>query len=86
LGLSGPVPRRVEAATKTGLLDLIDQATQAGWEHRHACAYLELAEGRAWRWHERRAADCLEDLPGGGHAVHNLLDDEQAAIVALTCV
>lgn len=45
MGLSGPVPRRVEAATKAGMLDLIDRATQAGWEHRHACAYLQLAEG-----------------------------------------
>jgi hypothetical protein len=83
LGLSGPVPRRVDGATKAGLLDLIDRATQAGWEHRRACAYLELAAGRAWRWHERRGAGALEDLAGGGHAVHGLLDDEQAAIVAL---
>ena len=50
MGLSGPVPRRVDAATKAGLLELIDQATAAGWEHRRAGRYLELAEGRAWRW------------------------------------
>jgi transposase InsO family protein len=83
LGLGGPVPRRVEAVTKAGLLDLIDRARAAGWEHRRACEYLQLAESRAWRWHERRVAGCLEDLAGGGHAVHGLLEDEQAAIVAL---
>ena len=34
MGLSGPVPRRVDAATKAGLLTLIDHATAAGWQHR----------------------------------------------------
>jgi putative transposase len=37
LGLSGRVPRRVGAATKAGLLDLIDQAVDAGWTTRRAC-------------------------------------------------
>jgi putative transposase len=83
LGLSGPVPRRVDAATKAGLLKLIDQATGAGWEHRRACRYLELAEGRAWRWWERREAGRLEDRPAGGRAVHGLLADERDAIIAL---
>jgi hypothetical protein len=31
LGLSGRVPARVDAATKEGLLDLIDQALSQGW-------------------------------------------------------
>jgi len=83
LGLSGPVPRRVDAATKAGLLRLIDRATRAGWEHRRACAYLELSEGRAWRWYERREAGRLEDHRSGGSAVHGLLADERDAIVAL---
>jgi putative transposase len=83
LGLSGPVPRRVDAATKAGLLKLIDQATAAGWEHRCACGYLELAEGRAWRWWERREAGRLEDRPGGGRPVHGLLADERDAIIKL---
>jgi putative transposase len=65
------------------VLELIDRATAAGWEHRRACAYLELGEARAWRWRERRAAGCLEDRAVGGHAVHGLLDAEQDAIVAL---
>ena len=83
MGLSGPVPRRVDAATKAGLLTLIDEATAAGWEHRRACCYLELAEGRAWRWWERREAGRLEDRPAGGRPVHSLLADERDAIIAL---
>ena len=83
MGLSGPVPRRVEAATKAGMLELIDAATASGWEHRRACAYLQLGEARAWRWRERREAGCLQDRAAGGHAVHGLLDAEQEEIVAL---
>jgi len=83
LGLSGPVPRRVDAATKAGLLVLIDRATRAGWRHRRACEYLELSEGRAWRWYERREAGRLEDHRSGAGAVHGLLADERAAIIAL---
>ena len=83
MGLSGPVSRRVDAATKAGLLSLIDRATRAGWPHRRACAYLELAEGRAWRWYERREAGRLEDHRSGAGAVHGLLADERAAIIAL---
>jgi len=83
LGLSGRVPRRVDAATKAGVLELIDRASAAGWEHRRACAYLELGEARAWRWRARRAAGCLDDRAAGGHAVHGLLEAEQDEIVAL---
>ena len=46
LGLSGPVPRRVDAATKAGLLEAHRPSDRAGWEHRRACGYLELAELR----------------------------------------
>ena len=83
MGLSGPVPRRVDAATKAGLLVLIDRATRAGWRHRRACEYLELSEGRAWRWYERREAGRLEDDWAGAGAVHGLLADERDAIIAL---
>jgi putative transposase len=64
-------------------LELIDQATAGGWEHRRSCRYLELAESRAWRWRERRAAGTLTDRLAGGNAVHGLLAEEQEAIVAL---
>jgi len=84
LGLSGgSVPRGVDVATKSGLLDLIEQAVQDGWGHRRACAYLELGRPRAWRWARQRQAGTLADRPRGGHAVHGLLEAEQDAIVAL---
>ena len=72
LGLSGRVPRHVDEATKRQLLVMIDEALAGGWEHRRACRYLELNEGRAWRWRRRRDADCLEDGRPGGNPVHGL--------------
>jgi len=83
LGLSGRVPRRVDAATKTGLLDLIDEAVAGGWNVRGACRLLELGEGRAWRWMARRDHDELADKAPGGHPVHGLLPAEAETIVAL---
>ena len=47
--MSGPIPRRVDAATKTGLLELLEEATDGGWSLRRACAQLELGEVRAHR-------------------------------------
>ncbi|QGK48007.1 DDE-type integrase/transposase/recombinase (plasmid) [Mycobacterium intracellulare subsp. chimaera] len=84
LGLTtGPVPARVHADVKAGLLDLIDHAVEAGWPARRACLSLGVDDLRAARWAERRAADRLEDLPPGGHPLHGLLPCERAAIVAL---
>jgi putative transposase len=83
LGLSGRVPRRVDAATKTGLLELIDGAVEGGWTVRGACRLLELGEGRAWRWMDRRARDELADKPPGGNPLHGLLPAEADEIVAL---
>ena len=57
MGLSGRVPRRVDAATKAGLLELIDHALESDWTVRDACRLLELSEGRAWRWLARRQRD-----------------------------
>jgi transposase InsO family protein len=80
--LSGRVPRRVDEATKLQLLWLIDRAVADGWQHRRACTYLELDEGRAWRWRRRRDAGCLKDGKPGS-AVHGLRPEEVTAIVEL---
>jgi transposase InsO family protein len=65
------------------LLELIDRAVADGWDHRRACAYLELGEGRAWRWRERRAAGMLDDRASGGHPVHAITPAEEQAILAV---
>jgi len=83
LGLSGRVPRRVDAATKAGLLDLVDHATEAGWPVRRAATVLELNEGRVWRWLGRRAGGRLDDRSPGGNPMHGLLADEIETVVAL---
>jgi len=83
LGLSGQVPRRVDAATKSGLLELLEEATDEGWSLRRACAQLELGEVRAHRWLHRRDHGDLIDARPGGTPMHGLLDDEAEQIVAL---
>jgi putative transposase len=83
LGLSGRAPSRVDAATKAGLLALLDQALDQGLTFRGGCQALELGEMRAWRWLERRAADRLDDRQPGGSPVHGLLEAEVAEIIAL---
>lgn len=83
MGLSGRVPRRVDAATKAGLLDLIDEALDAGWTIRRCCQALELGEVRAHRWYARRAGGRLADQSPGGGPMHGILPEEQAEIMAL---
>jgi putative transposase len=83
LGLSGPVPRRVNAATKAGLLDLLDDAVEQGWTLRRAARTLALGEVRAHRWLARRALGSLVDRLPGGAPVHGILPGEAAEIVAL---
>lgn len=72
----------MDAATKAALLELLDRATDAGWTFRRACSQLELGELRAYRWVERRAEGALADRRPGA-ALHGLLEDEVAEIVAL---
>lgn len=76
----GPVPPRVDARVKTGLLELLDDAVEQGWPATRACAVLELDERRARRW-RARAGDLDDGVPG--RAVHGLLPAEIAAIVEL---
>jgi putative transposase len=83
VGLSGRVPHRVDAATKTALLGLLDHAVEAGWTLRRACHQLELGEVRAHRWIARRAIGQLVDKAPGGSPMHGLLDAEAAEILAL---
>lgn len=83
MGLSGRVPRRVDAATKAGLLALIEEALEGGWSWRRACAELDVGELRAYRWLGRRAVGALADRPPGGSPLHGLLAGEVPEIVAL---
>ncbi|MGH8825935.1 MAG: hypothetical protein ACRDVN_15870 [Jiangellaceae bacterium] len=84
MGLSaGPVPPRVEATVKAGLLDLLDHAAGHGWSARRACVLLGLEHARASRWAERRAGGDLDDRRPGGGVLHAILPAERAAILAL---
>jgi len=87
MGLNtGPVPARVDACVKAGLLDLLDHAAARGWSRRRGCGLLDLDENRAARWAHRRAADPgggLDDAAPGGHLLHGLLDAEREAVLVL---
>ena len=83
MGLSGRVPRRVDAVTKAGLLDLVHGAVEGGWSIRRACGVLELGEVRAHRWIARRARAHLADRAPGGSPMHGLLPEEAEQILAL---
>ena len=51
MGLSaGPVPSRVDACVKAGLLDLVDHAVDAGWSPRRAATRLGIDDSRLARW------------------------------------
>ncbi|MEI2784124.1 MAG: hypothetical protein V9E82_00215 [Candidatus Nanopelagicales bacterium] len=73
----------MDAATKAGLLDLIDGAVDAGWSIRRACRALEVGEVRTHRWYARRARGRLADQSPGGFPMHGILPEEAAEILAL---
>ena len=84
MGLSaGPVPARVDATVKAGLLDLVGFAVKQGWTRRRAAGLLGLDTERLRRWAGRRDADRLEDDVSGGLPVHGLLPVERDAIIWL---
>jgi transposase-like protein len=86
LGLTaGPVPARVDAHVKAGLLTLAAHAqAEGGWSLRRAAAVLGVEHTRLGRWAVRATTGDLEDAkPGPEVAVHALLDWERAAIVKL---
>lgn len=73
----------MDAATKTGLLGLLDHAIGQGWTLRAACRVLDLPERRARRWTRRRGAGRLVDAKPGGTPLHGILPEEREAILAL---
>lgn len=84
MGLSGRIPKRVEAATKAGLMGLVDDATVGGWSEAAACRHLGLSARRLQRWRRRLAAvGSLEDHAPGGNPVHGLTPGEEDEIVAV---
>lgn len=86
MGLTaGPVPARVEAGIKVGLLELVDEAVEAGWSVRRTCQLLEVNEDRVGRWRRRRAEgrSMADSLSGPAEPVHGLLDWERQAILEL---
>ena len=83
MGLGGRLPLRVGAATKSALLDLVQDALDAGWELARACTVLELPARRVHRWRVRRHRGELADKAPGGGAVHSILESEEREILAL---
>lgn len=83
MGLSGRVPRRVNAAAKAGLLDVVDRAAVEGWPVARACRYLELSTRRCERWRARATTGSLDDKAPGGNPVHGITPTEEAEIVAV---
>lgn len=87
MGLScGPVPARVDAQVKAGLLGLVAYAEAAGWSTRRACRLLEVDDSRVARWRARLAEhgeDGLVDATPGGQVLHGLLPYERVAIIEL---
>ncbi|HEU5142895.1 MAG TPA: integrase core domain-containing protein [Solirubrobacterales bacterium] len=81
--MSGPIPARVDGAAKAVLLDVIDEAIDAGWSLTRICGVLELDRQRAWRWQQRRLADRLDDLAPGGNPIHGILAWEEHAVIEL---
>ena len=80
MAVTEPVPARVDATGKAGLLALVDHAVGEGWTLQAACEVLKISRRRVERWQSRRTN--LEDRRPGGVAVNSLLADEVAAILA----
>ena len=84
MGLSGRVPGRVDAATKTVLIGLVDGAVAGGWSMAATCRYLELSQRRLQRWHRRIDSGIgLDDHAPGGNPVHGLTPEEEDEIIAV---
>jgi putative transposase len=85
LGLTGPVPTRVDGDVKAGLGDLVAHAVEHGWSLRRACRLLEVTHPRVLGWADRLTTGAgLDDRkPGPDQAPHALLDWERDEIIAV---
>lgn len=84
MGLSGPVPKRVDAVTKKALINLVEEAVAGGWSVAEACQRLGLSQRRFERWCRRVDAGVgLDDHAPGGNPVHGLTPSEEDEIVAV---
>ena len=86
MGLTaGPVPARVDATVKAGLLALTEHAISAGgWSLRQTAAALGIEHVRLLRWQARAAVGRLQDArPGPDQAPHALLAHEREAILKI---
>ena len=81
MAVSDPVPARVDAVGKAGLLALVDHAVGEGWSLQAVCEVLKISRRRVERWQHRRQ-DLVDRRPGGV-AVNSLLDEEVAEILAV---
>lgn len=81
MAVTGPIPARVDAAGKAGLLALVDHATGAGWSVQAACDLVQIRLRRVERWQHRRTEPA--DRRPGGVAVNSLLGDEIVQILAM---
>ena len=81
MAVTDPVPGRVDAVGKAGLLALVDHAVGESWSVQAACEVLKISRRRVERW-QRRRTDLVDRKPGGV-AVNSLLADEVAAILAV---
>ena len=81
MAVSDPVPARVDATGKAGLLALVDHAIGEGWTLHAVCEVLKISRRRVERWQHRRTD--LVDRKPGGVAVNSLLADEVAEILAV---
>lgn len=81
MAVTEPVPVRVDAVGKAGLLGLVDHAVGEGWSLQDVCEVLKISRRRVERWQARRTD--LADRKPGGVAVNGLLDDEVQQILAV---
>ncbi len=81
MAVTDPVPARVDATGKAGLLALVDHAVSEGWTLHAVCEVLQISRRRVERWQHRRTD--LVDRRLGGVAVNSLLDEEVAQILAV---